>query len=141
MDTVLATVACSVAIAGGAERLVRGRDPRWALAPLAVAVAAWIWLWTLRLPPTPASALLAFTIADVGVLVVGVLGVLRLLGGFESSSPPGRDDGGEADGEDDLAPVKPCGPPPSIRRRLPRHHVPPRNRRRQDHRRRRSTEV
>jgi hypothetical protein len=140
METVLATVACSGAIAACAERLVRGRDARWALVPLAAALAAWIWLWSLRLPPTPGRALLAFTIADLGVLVIGVLGVLRLLGGFDPTAPSDPDDD-EDDGDDDLAPVEPWDPAPSSMRPLARHHVPPRNRRRQDHRRRRSTKV
>lgn len=141
METVIASVGCSAAIAWCVERLVRGRDVRWSLVPLAVALASWVWLWTLRVPPTPGSALLAFSIADIGVLAIGVVGVMRLLGGFDDrlgDEEPGEgDDGGGSDPE----PVAPWDPAPSSMRPLARHHVPPRNRRRQDHRRRRTTEV
>lgn len=140
METLLATVACSASLAWCVERLVRSRDARWALVPLAAALVAWLWLWSLRLPPTPGSALLAFAIADVGVLAVGVTGVLRMLGGFDARHGDDPGDDGE-DGDDDLVPLSPWDPAPSSMRPSARHHVPPRNRRRQDHRRRRTTEV
>ncbi|MCW2921675.1 MAG: hypothetical protein JWL76_1549 [Thermoleophilia bacterium] len=142
METALASLGCGCAIAWCVERLVNGRDARWVLLPLTFALTTWVWLWTLRMPPTPGSALLAFAIADLGVLAIGVVAVLRLLGGFDArlrdDPPEGEDDG---DGDDDLTPVAPWDPPPSTARPLARHHVPPRNRRRQDHRRRRPTKV
>lgn len=140
METFLASVACSAAIAWCIERLVHARDVRWAIAPLTVALTMWVWLWTLRTPPTAGSALLAFSIADVGVLTIGIVSVMRLLGGFDERLDEDHDDD-EDDGDDDLAPVAPWDPAPSSMRPLARHHVPPRNRRRQDHRRRRTTEV
>jgi hypothetical protein len=140
METVLASIGCSIAIACCIERLVNARDVRWVLLPLAFALSTWVWLWTLRMPPTPGRALLAFALADLGVLTIGIVAVLRLLGGFDErlGEDPGDDD---EDDDDDLAPVAPWDPPPSSMRPLARHHVPPRNRRRQDHRRGRPTKV
>ena len=141
METAVASLACAAAIACCAERLVRGRDSRWALVPLAGAAAAWGWLWSLRVPPTPGSALLAFAIADLAVLVLGVVAVMRLLGAFdELADDRGDDDEGGGSGEEPPV-VPPWDPAPGQPRPLARHHVPPRNRRRQDHRRRRPTKV
>jgi hypothetical protein len=141
METFVASLSCTVSVAWCAERLVRGRDVRWALVPLAIALAAWVWLWSVRLPPTPGRALLAFSLADLGVLALGVLGVMRLLGGFDRYEPPAADEGWGDDGDDDPSPVVPQHPAPHLPHPSARHHVPPRNRRRQDHRRRRTTEV
>jgi hypothetical protein len=139
VETFAASLACLLAVASCAERLVRGRDVRWAIVPLGAAIAAWGWLWSLRLPPTPGSALLAITIADLAVVSLGVLGLMRLLGAFDDTSTEGGDEPGDGDDQVPLPPWDP--PPPGIQHPLPRHHVPPRNRRRQDHRRRRPTEV
>ncbi len=138
METALASLACSASIAWCVERLVRAGDSRWALVPLSLAIAAWCWLWTVR-TPTAGRALLAFSIADLGILVIGVVGVVRLLGGFDRQA--WFEDGDDDDDDDDPAPILPPGPDPTLRHPLARHHVPPRNRRRQDHRRRRPTEV
>ena len=68
-----------------------------ALAP--VVVATWTALWTVR-DPTPLTALHAFLLADVAVLVLPVVVLARLLGGTpssrvaERSSSSGGDDGG-----------------------------------------------
>lgn len=140
METAVATLACAASVAWCAERLVRGRDVRWAVVPLAAAAGAWGWLWSLRVPPTPGSALLAFAIADLAVLVLGVVAVMRLLGAFDELADDHGEDGGG--GTEDEPPVlPPWDPSPDQLRPLARHHVPPRNRRRQDHRRRRPTEV
>ncbi len=115
MDVALGSIAFLVLGAWCAERLVRAERPRWAAPPALGMLATWMWLWSLR-EPTPLSATWMFLLIDLAVLAVGVLGVFRLLGGFEDLGgddwPPGEDDG-------DPAPL-PGGPHPSRRIRRPR---------------------
>jgi hypothetical protein len=104
------------------ERLVRARNPAWCLLALPTLIGSWAWLLTLRLPPSPELALVAFTLADGAVLALSVLGVLRLLGGFERWDDPSDED----DGDDDSPPVLP-GPPNPSGRRPARRAIRPRH--------------
>jgi hypothetical protein len=94
-----------------AERLVRARRAVAALAPVPTLVASWVALLALR-TPTAGRALLAFVLVDLAVLAISVLGVLRMLGGFEPVS--GEDDDGWDDGHDVPVP----GPHPHGPRRV-----------------------
>jgi hypothetical protein len=125
VETFVASVAFGAAVAWCVERLVHARDSRWALPPLAIAVLAWAWLWSVR-TPSAGRALLAFTLADLAVLAIGVVATLRLLGGFGRESwqlGEEGDDGGNDDGPPHDPDAPPPGPPPT-RVRHARHDGP-----------------
>jgi hypothetical protein len=111
----IALFTCSAAWC--AERLVHARRAIEALVPVPTLLGSWVALLALR-TPSAGRALLAFVLVDLALLAISVLGVLRLLGGFEQRW---RDD---EDGRDDGEPPAPTPHPrgPSGVRPLRRGH-------------------
>jgi hypothetical protein len=150
MAVLLASALFLLATAACAERLVRARRVWTALIALPPLVATWVVLWLTRLPPTPEHALLAFALADLAVLAISIVAVLRLLGGIgpDAAGQDADDDWhDERDDEPGAPPWNPLGrssnhprtrgPRPPHRppgRRVPhrsrsaRHDVAPRDR-------------
>lgn len=120
MDLLLATlafVAYAASCAWCAHRLRYATRATNAIWPLPMIVASWVALLTVR-EPTPVSATLSFLFLDVSLLALTVLGVMRMLGGFEANAWE-DDDGGsfvEGPGGDDGAPPAPQHPPRRVRR-------------------------
>jgi hypothetical protein len=117
MAVLLASALFLLATAACVERLVRARRAWTALIALPPLIAAWVVLWLTRLPPTAEHALLAFALADLAVLAISIVAVLRMLAGIgpDAFSEDADDDG---DGGCDHAPRVPPRTPPG---RAPRH--------------------
>lgn len=115
----------AASVAWCAERLVRATRPASCVLALPTMLGSWAWLMTLRLPPSPELALVAFTLADLAVLAISVLGVLRLLGGFDRFED--LDDDGDGDSDDERPPMQPDPSAPTGRRPARRAPHPPRS--------------
>lgn len=107
MLVVACILAFLAAAARCAERLWRAERAVACLPTAVAAVSLWIVLLTMR-TPTPGRALLAFLLVDLALLAISVLGVLRLLGGFDVLEEPRddrwRDDDGDGDGGEPSVP-------------------------------------
>ena len=105
MISIVLTSCCFVlASIVSAERLVRGASV-WQCVPFIIAsLAAWVYLWTLR-APSPGGALMLLGGIDIAFTVLAVLGIVRLLGGFDPDPSDEDEDPGSEPPEPDPEPL------------------------------------
>jgi 5-methylcytosine-specific restriction endonuclease McrA len=127
MDLLLVTLAFAAyatSVAWCAHRLRYARRATNALWPLPVIITSWAALLTIR-EPNAVSATLSFLFLDMSLLVLTVLGVMRMLGGFDT--PAWEDDDGGSyvggTGGDDGSPPGPAPTPLRPSRRMRRAGV------------------